>query len=688
MIRFRSIGLRLALASAALVAVLLGAGIAVVSTSVTGAVSDLATTRLEQTGKAQAQRVRGQLAGVMQTAKTISSTAEGLIDAGYRERAGVTRLLERTMTEDPRLSGAWIAFEPNAFDGRDAELAGQSGVDTQTENGRFTPYYYNYGNGVQETHSKDMSGAWYQAAFQNGQPYMTDPTIYTIEGTDILLTSAAVPLKVNGKTLGVAGADIDLSSLSDQFAQIRPYGEGHVRLVSHGGLWTATGTPEHLGKSVGETTPALASAIDRALSEGSTQLMRDAAGLLHVVVPTEVQDFKRNWAVVVSVPEAVILSKARELSNKLIIGGLLLVALLVTALLILTHRMIRRPLSRSIDTIQRLQEGDLDTEEADTARRDEIGDINRALDDFKANMQRVRSLEAERAEAEQRNAAERQAQREQLASDFENVVGSAIGSLREQATALNSTSETLSATAADSLHQADVVASRTNSASGNVQTVAAATEELSAAIQEIASQAGRAAETAKTATTEAERSNQSVNALAEKVDRIGSVVVMIQDIAEQTNLLALNATIEAARAGEAGKGFAVVANEVKSLAEQTANATKEITQQIEEVRSETTGTVEAIRSIVTTITDLEQNATAISAAVEEQSTATTDISENVSRAAESTTGAAETVAEMRVASERTGDTAREVSGVAEAVDTGMSNIESASARFLQGLRAS
>jgi methyl-accepting chemotaxis protein len=65
----------------------------------------------------------------------------------------------------------------------------------------------------------------------------------------------------------------------------------------------------------------------------------------------------------------------------------------------------------------------------------------------------------------------------------------------------------------------------------------------------------------------------TIEALNERVGRIGAVADMINDIAAKTNLLALNATIEAARAGAAGKGFAVVASEVKQLAKQTASST-------------------------------------------------------------------------------------------------------------------
>src|SRR5262245_9187340 len=93
-------------------------------------------------------------------------------------------------------------------------------------------------------------------------------------------------------------------------------------------------------------------------------------------------------------------------------------------------------------------------------------------------------------------------------------------------------------------------------ANANVQTVAAATEELAGSIREISRQVGACTRIATEAVAQVGRSEVTVTALANAADRIGEVVGLINTIAAQTNLLALNATIEAARAGEAGKGVA------------------------------------------------------------------------------------------------------------------------------------
>ena len=149
----------------------------------------------------------------------------------------------------------------------------------------------------------------------------------------------------------------------------------------------------------------------------------------------------------------------------------------------------------------------------------------------------------------------------------------------------------------------------------SVESVASASEELSASINDISQQAAHAAGIASRAVSQARETDGTVQGLAQSAGRIGEVVGLINTIAAQTNLLALNATIEAARAGEAGRGFAVVASEVKSLASQTAKATEEISEQIADIQKVAGEAIDAIKGIGSIIGEVNEVATAIAAAV-------------------------------------------------------------------------
>lgn len=170
-------------------------------------------------------------------------------------------------------------------------------------------------------------------------------------------------------------------------------------------------------------------------------------------------------------------------------------------------------------------------------------------------------------------------------------------------------------------------------ASANVQTVAAATEELAASIREISMQVTHTAASTRETAEIITRTSQQVTRLEDAAGRIGQIVDMIRGIAEQTNLLALNATIEAARAGEAGKGFAVVAAEVKNLAGKTAAATQEIVKQVEAIQNETRQTAAGMETVVSKISGVQERSASVASAVEEQQAATAEISRSVHQAA-------------------------------------------------------
>ena len=218
-------------------------------------------------------------------------------------------------------------------------------------------------------------------------------------------------------------------------------------------------------------------------------------------------------------------------------------------------------------------------------------------------------------------------------ASFRGRVENVIAVVGQSAAAMKQAARTLLSTSDHTLQRAEGAVHGSNEASANVETAAAAAEELSASIKEISRRLAHTNDVVRTAAADATATNDDIAALARVAQRIGDVVKLIQDIAEQTNLLALNATIEAARAGEAGRGFAVVASEVKSLAVQTAKATGEITKEISSVQSSTGDAVAAIRAITQRMQDINAHTSEVVGAIEQQELATGEISHNVASAA-------------------------------------------------------
>ena len=217
-------------------------------------------------------------------------------------------------------------------------------------------------------------------------------------------------------------------------------------------------------------------------------------------------------------------------------------------------------------------------------------------------------------------------------AQFETAIGAIAGALGDASLNIDQTSGRLNQGATTTRERATMVSMRSEQATGNVQTVAAAATQLSATAREVGKAVNRSAQIAQQAVQKVTEASLVVRGLNGAAERIGSVVEMITEVAEKTNLLALNATIEAARAGEAGRGFAVVAQEVKSLASQTARATSEISAQIIETQSATKTAADSITQIGSIITEMNEITEQLAGAVHQQTTATTDIASHLDRA--------------------------------------------------------
>jgi methyl-accepting chemotaxis protein len=290
-----------------------------------------------------------------------------------------------------------------------------------------------------------------------------------------------------------------------------------------------------------------------------------------------------------------------------------------------------------------LAEGRIDLDIPDLKRRDQIGQMARAVEVFKANAEAVRRLTVEQEESARRRAEERRSLLEQLSGEFEATVRDALERALQKSTGVADHATRLAERVADADGQGQTVRTATGQTAGSVGTVAAAAEELAASISELSMRVSESARLSTEAAATSEASCTEISALDELARRIGDIVQLITGIAGQTNLLALNATIEAARAGDAGRGFAVVASEVKQLAQQTEHATKEIGEKVAAIQAATRRAVGAVQGIVGMAQRLSETNAGIAAAIEEQGAATQEIARSITHASTGTGIVAEAI---------------------------------------------
>ena len=366
------------------------------------------------------------------------------------------------------------------------------------------------------------------------------------------------------------------------------------------------------------------------------------------------------------------------------LGGLALVLVAVGVFII--ARSVARPLSVITSTIRQVAEGAECVEVPHTHRDDEIGALARAIRIFQEAMDRNRNLNSQ-VLLDSKAREERTRQIEISVEAFREAIGSVLGAVNDNATAMRDTAQSISSVASEASGRANAAARATEQASSNVFAVAGAAEQLSASIEEIGRQVRQSADVVEQAGQRTEKSVTEIESLAAATQRIDGVLNLIQAIAEQTNLLALNATIEAARAGDAGRGFAVVAHEVKALAGQTAKATSEIGQNISMIQTSTRNAVEAVREIGTAVREINTVTTNIADAVGQQDAATREISANAQLAADGNSTLVANIGSLNDAIENTNKGASSVLSASSELTSTAELLSREVEKFFRGLRA-
>ncbi|MBK5265559.1 MAG: MCP four helix bundle domain-containing protein [Alphaproteobacteria bacterium] len=341
------------------------------------------------------------------------------------------------------------------------------------------------------------------------------------------------------------------------------------------------------------------------------------------------------------------------------LGGALVLSFLLSLLMM---RVIARPLKRMSQVISRVVEGDLQVEVPGMERSDEIGQLAKALDGFKA----LFAADKERAAAEyERNrqtqitidaigaglaalaqgdltyevADDADGPLAKLHVDFNEAVRHLLAALSEIVEGCS----TIRIGTNEIAQASDDLSRRTERQAESLARTSTTLEQFTASVKLAADNArqtservGIARKSAEQVDATAKRAIEAMRHIEASSNEMNAIISTIDALAFQTNLLALNAGVEAARAGDAGAGFGVVAAEVRLLAQGSADAAAKIRALVATSGAQVADGValvensgEALKQIVAEVTHVSSLMEEIATAAEQQASGLHEISATV-----------------------------------------------------------
>jgi methyl-accepting chemotaxis protein len=448
----------------------------------------------------------------------------------------------------------------------------------------------------------------------------------------VLMTSICVPIRADGKVVGVVGFDIPLTAIQEIAQTQKPFPEAVTAVFSSNGIIIAHFDENRIGKNMRETEGDMVGSrlndLVNAIKTGrpyslSNYIEQIKTDLEIFTIPIIVGTTANPWSYAVGVMKKTIMAPVYKMVNiTIVISAVVLIMVIVAAIFL--SRSISKPIIRVADTLKDISEGEGDlTRSIAVNSKDEIGDLAHY---FNKTLEKIKNLiviiKHEAASLHNigddlaGNMTETAASMNQITANIRSIKSHVIN----QSASVSETHATMEQVVAN----INKLNGHVKNQSNNVSQASSAVEQMVANINSVTETLVKNADNVNNLMEASEVGHSGLQEVAADIREIAGeseglmeINAVMENIASQTNLLSMNAAIEAAHAGEAGKGFAVVADEIRKLAESSGEQSRTIGAVLKKIKGSidkiirSTGNVltrfEAIDLSVRTVARQEEN---------------------------------------------------------------------------------